>query len=61
MKYELIEILDVYTNEVTAKGIKATSENGEVCWIPFDPANSDYAEYLAQLEATPNETPESTV
>jgi hypothetical protein len=27
--------------------IKATSFDGLVTWIPLDPANSDYAEYLA--------------
>ena len=30
--------------------IKRTDENGKVWWIPTDPANSDYQEYLAQLE-----------
>ena len=31
--------------------IKATDENGNVWWIPTDPANSDYQAYLASLEA----------
>ena len=30
--------------------IKRTDENGEVWWIPADPANSDYQAYLASLE-----------
>jgi len=32
--------------------IKRTDEFGKEDWIPLDPANSDYAEYLASLEAT---------
>jgi len=31
--------------------IKRTDENGQVWWIPTDPANSDYQAYLASLEA----------
>jgi hypothetical protein len=27
--------------------IKRTDENGQVAWIPLDPANSDYQAYLA--------------
>jgi len=26
--------------------IKKTDDNGEVFWIPIDPANSDYQRYL---------------
>jgi hypothetical protein len=40
--YELIE------NE-EGSVIKAT-DGQEITWIPLDPANSDYQEYLAQLE-----------
>jgi hypothetical protein len=43
MKYEVIE------NEFGTT-LKATDETGKEYWIPADPANSDYAEYLAQLE-----------
>jgi hypothetical protein len=32
--------------------IVRTNDDGSVSWIPKDPANSDYAEYLASLEAT---------
>jgi hypothetical protein len=32
--------------------IKRTDAEGNEAWIPLDPANSDYAEYLASLEAT---------
>jgi hypothetical protein len=30
--------------------LKRTDENGEVCYIPKDPANSDYQAYLKSLE-----------
>jgi hypothetical protein len=53
--YELVEN---FGNTV----IKRTDTEGNEAWIPTDPANSDYAEYLASLE--PNlpevkETPEA--
>jgi hypothetical protein len=35
--------------------IKRTDANGNEAWIPCDPANSDYAAYLASLE-TPKAT-----
>jgi hypothetical protein len=54
MKYELIEMIDTYTKEVTGKGIRATSEDGQIFWIPQDPSNSDYQAYLAQLEGGDN-------
>jgi hypothetical protein len=41
--YEKVE------NELSSM-IKRIDDEGKVCWIPTDPANSDYAEYLAQLE-----------
>jgi len=31
--------------------IQKTDENGQVWFIPTDPANSDYQAYLASLEA----------
>jgi len=31
--------------------IKRTDDNGTVWFIPIDPANKDYQEYLEQLEA----------
>ena len=31
--------------------IKRTDEDGQVWFIPTDPANSDYQAYLASLEA----------
>ena len=30
--------------------IKRTNEDGSITWIPIDPANSDYQEYLKTLE-----------
>jgi hypothetical protein len=45
MNYELIE---TEGNSV----IKATSSDGKISWIPTDLRNSDYQQYLAQLEKT---------
>jgi hypothetical protein len=42
-----------YQKVITEMGqtfIKATDENNQEFWIPTDPGNSDYAEYLASLE-----------
>jgi hypothetical protein len=47
--YEVIE-LDGCLN------IKRTGPDDIVWWIPTDPDNSDYQEYLASLEATNSET-----
>jgi hypothetical protein len=45
-----------YTYEIiTAKNastLKRTDTNGEVVWIPMNPANSDYQAYLLSLEPT---------
>jgi hypothetical protein len=35
--------------------IKRTDQDGNDVWIPTDLANSDYAEYLAQLDDKPAE------
>lgn len=40
--YELVE------NEF-GSSLKSTNPDGHVWWIPLDPANSDYAEYLRYL------------
>jgi hypothetical protein len=45
MKYKLIET-------EFATYVERTNEDGSITAIPSDPANSDYAEYLASLEAT---------
>jgi hypothetical protein len=48
------------------KVVKRTDSDGNEAWIPIDPGNSDYAEYLASLEGKePNlpeviETPETS-
>lgn len=42
-KYEVI------TNEFGNEIIKKTNLDGTVWWIPTDPANSDYQQYLASL------------
>jgi hypothetical protein len=47
MDYELIE------NQFGST-VKATDNDGKVFWIPIDPANADYQEFLAQLEAEKN-------
>jgi hypothetical protein len=44
--YEIVET-DKGSEILTRK-----DEDGKVWWIPMDPANSDYAKYLASLEAT---------
>ena len=56
MKYEY-EVVENFGRT----SIKRTDENGNEAWIPTDPANSDYAEYLASLEATPAKAPKTTV
>jgi hypothetical protein len=35
---------------ITTECVKATLEDGSVLIIPLDPANSDYAAYLEQLD-----------
>jgi hypothetical protein len=40
---------EVITNELGSITIKYTNNEGEVFWIPTDPANSDYQAYLASL------------
>jgi hypothetical protein len=46
MEYTYQEI----TTHTGDKMIKRTDDNGQEAWIPLDPANSDYAEYLASLD-----------
>jgi hypothetical protein len=47
-----------YTYEiVSAKNIdslKRIDKNGDVAWVPMDPANRDYQEYLKSLEEGSN-------
>jgi hypothetical protein len=43
---------EVITNELSqSETIKRTDENGLIAFIPTDPANSDYQEYLNPREA----------
>jgi hypothetical protein len=42
----------IIKDEFNAEVIKRADSEGKVLWIPTDPENSDYAEYLASLEAT---------
>ena len=50
--YKLIETLG-------GKSVTRTNEDGSATSIPFDPANTDYAAYLAWVEAgnTPEPAP----
>jgi hypothetical protein len=44
-----MKIYEVITIEESKQVIKAT-DGEQILWIPTDPANSDYQEYLASLE-----------
>lgn len=50
-----------YTYEiVSAKNIdslKRTDENGDVVWVPFEPANRDYQAYLKRDEPQASHLP----
>jgi hypothetical protein len=48
------EIVEAFTGTL----IKRTDPEGNEAWIPTDPANSDYAEYLASLEGKEPNLPE---
>lgn len=41
-----------YTYELQEEGftVKRTDENGEVAYVPVNPENRDYQEYLASLD-----------
>jgi hypothetical protein len=41
--------------------LSRTDSEGKVSWIPFDSNNSDYAQYLASLQATPPKATKNTV
>ena len=45
-------IYQVITDSNGGEVIKRIDADGNESWIPLDPANSDYSEYLASLEAT---------
>jgi hypothetical protein len=41
-----------HTSELGNKSIKRIDADGTIWWIPTDPANSDYQEYLKSLDET---------
>jgi len=45
---------EIISTEFGTEIIERTDANGNVAWIPTDPANSDYAQYLASLEEPNN-------
>lgn len=45
MKYTYVELEEGFM-------IKRTDENGEIAYVPKDPANSDYQAYLKSLNET---------
>lgn len=60
MEYTYEKITTDFGYEV----IKRTDSEGKEAWIPVEPANSDYQEYLKQLKANSPEvqkTPETPV
>jgi hypothetical protein len=48
MEYKLIN--DPQGNNAT---IRLTTDDGNIMFIPFDPANTDYQEYLEWTKASP--------
>lgn len=49
-QFGVVKMEQNYTYEVVENMIKRTDADGNEAWIPTDPANSDYAAYLASLE-----------
>ena len=45
-----MSIYETIKNENGSETIKRTNQDGSVSFIPTDPANSDYQEYLKSLE-----------
>jgi hypothetical protein len=41
---------EIVKNAFYDEMIKKTNENGNESWIPLDPANPDYQEYLKSLD-----------
>jgi hypothetical protein len=50
-------LYEAITTESGAEVIKRTDADGKEVWIPTDPANSDYAAYLAWLDSQTPTTP----
>ena len=53
MNYEMIDIIDQYTNQVSHKALKRYNDDDTISFIPIDEANSDYQAYLA-AQSTPS-------
>ena len=45
--YKLLKLEDIYTKEKMGEALVRLSDTA---FIPFDPANTDYADYLKWLE-----------
>jgi hypothetical protein len=45
--YKLVSLKDTYTKQETGKAIVRIEDNA---WIPNDPANTDYQQYLKWLD-----------
>ena len=58
ISYELVDLIDQYTEEVTGTIVKRFNLDGSVSCIPIDPANSDYQAYLLSLETNPGQEQE---
>jgi len=43
-------IYEEVTDELGYRMIKRTDADGQIWWVPTDPANSDYQAYLLSLE-----------
>lgn len=43
MEYEIVDVLGMPT-------VKRTDDDGTVWWVPSDPANTDYQQYLIDTD-----------
>jgi hypothetical protein len=48
--FEAIDVVDIYTSEITGKVIKCTKPDGSIWFVPEDVLNLDYQEYLSWLK-----------
>lgn len=49
-KYELEDVIDQYTDEVTGQVLRRNNDDGTISYIPQVEGNSDYQRYLRWLE-----------